>query len=102
MKVIERPNLQLYEGVKITKDLKLEFKNDTTVQTVENLVLTTTLKKKDVIYDMETTTHVHLQEGKYLVYDEENGYIYPLNEAYTLDDAIKEIEEYKNSLDKEE
>lgn len=102
MKIIERPNLTFYEGVKITKDLKLEFKNKEKTQKVDNLVLTTNVIKSDPLYQMETTTNVYLEEGKYLIFDEEDGYIYPLNEACTLEEAIKEMKSLNDSLDKEE
>lgn len=101
MKVIERPNLQLYEGVKITKDLVLNFENETRKQEVKDLVLTTIDNKKGEGYDTYQETHVYLEEGKYLILDENIGYIYPLNQACTLEEAIEEIKELNDSIDKE-
>lgn len=101
MKVIERPNLQFYEGVKITKELELSFEKDTRKQVVKDLVLTTIDDIKKNEYDTHQETHVYLEEGKYLIFDENAGYIYPLNQACTLEEAIKEMKELNKSLDKE-
>ena len=100
MKILEKPDLTLYEAVVITKDLVLDYENDHRKQHIENLVLTTTDYEEKPMYDMTTTANVKLEEGKYLIL-EENGYIYPLNEVCTLEQAIEEMQEYKNSLDKE-
>jgi hypothetical protein len=89
IKVIEEPIE--YDGIKVTKDLKLDYKNNNVEQTLENLVLTTITKTKDeaLSYEMETKTKIYLTENDYLVFDEVRGYVKPLSEMIPKNEYIQ-------------
>ena len=88
IKVLEEPIE--YDGIKVTKETKLEYKNDNVEQTLENLVLITIVKSKDEAlgYEMETKTKIYLKEDDYLVFDEVRGYVKPLSEMIPKDEYI--------------
>lgn len=95
IKVLEEPIE--YDGIKVTKDLKLEYKNDNVEQTLEDLVLNTIVKSKDEAlgYEMETKTKVYLKEDDYLVFDDMRGYVKPLSEMIPKDEYISKNIELK-------
>lgn len=88
IKVIELP--EEYDAIKVTKDTKLDFKNDNLEQKLENLVLITIVKSKDeaLCYEMETKTKIYLKEDDYLVFDDMRGYVKPLSEMIPKDEYI--------------
>ena len=90
---ITKPDITIYPGVRVDKNTKLEFKSDIVEQTVENLVLKskTTVKAED--YESVYNTTIKLKEGDILVFEEEGrGYIKPVEEMYTIKQAIEELE----------
>lgn len=89
IKVIEEPIE--YDGIKVTKETKLEYKNDNVEQTLEDLVLTTITKTKDeaLSYEMETKTTIYLNENDYVVFDEVRGYVKPISEMIPKDEYIQ-------------
>ena len=95
IKVLEEP--VEYDGIKVTKDLKFDFKNDNVEQTLEDLVLITIVKSKDEAlgYEMETKTKIYLKEDDYLVFDEVRGYVKPLSEMIPKDEYISKNIELK-------
>lgn len=104
-----RPSLKQYYGRTVTKDMSFNEKTDdgTIEQTLENLVLTTHVKKEteyDGIISTENSILTQkLTEGTILIWNEEQGYIIPNVAVYKLKDLeaeIKEIKEiYKDNTD---
>lgn len=97
LRVIRKPNVDMFAGIRVDKDTKLEFKNEYVEQTIENLVLHTISKSKnedfESVYDIKT----FLKEGDILVFEEEmRGYIKPVEEVMTIPEAIKELEFIKD------
>ena len=98
---INKPSLDMYGGIKVNKDTKLEYKNDNVEQTIENLVFKSITKVIGEDYESEYHTIINLKEGDVLIFEEEGrGYIKPVEEFMTIKDAIKELEDIKD-LDKE-
>lgn len=95
IKVLEEP--VEYDGIKVTKDLKFDFKNDNVEQKLEDLVLTTIVKSKDeaLCYEMETKTKIYLKEDDYLVFDDMRGYVKPISEMIPKDEYISKNIELK-------
>lgn len=96
IKVIQKPDLELYPAIKITKDTVLNYENDTVKQSVNNLIYnsTTTIKKDN--YESTYITKINLKEGDILIFEEKDrGYIFPVEEFMIVDDAIKELEPLK-------
>jgi len=90
---ITKPDITIYYGIRVKKDTKLEYKNENVEQTVEDLVLKSKTTIKAENYESTYNTTIYLQEGDVLVLEEEGrGYIKPVEEMYTIDEAIKELE----------
>lgn len=90
---IMKPDVTIYHGVRVKKDTKLEFKNDNVDQTVENLVLKSKMTIKTDDFESTYDTTIYLKEGDILVFEEEGrGYVKPVEEMYSVEEAIKELE----------
>ena len=96
-----RPTLKQYYGRTITKDTKFdEYTDDKTIhQTLENLVLTTTITRESEYGGIKSKEQSiltqELKENMVLIWNESDGYIIPNREVYKLKDLEKEIEEVK-------
>lgn len=98
---INKPYVDMYSGIKVDKDTKLEYKNEHVEQKLENLIFNSITKVKGEGYESEYHSTIYLKEGDILIFEEERrGYIKPVEEFMTVSDAIKELENIKD-LDKE-
>ena len=92
-----KPSLRQYYGRTVTKDMKFDEKTDdgTIHQTLDNLVLTTEIKKETEFNGIKSTEKSvltqELPEGTILIWDETVGYILPDREVYKLADLKEEI-----------
>lgn len=94
------PNVDLYHGVRVTKETKLEYRNDNVEQKVEGLVLQTTLRAKGENFKSESHIKVYLSEGDILIFEDEGrGYIKPVEKVVTIDDAIETLEDVKEVIE---
>ena len=94
---IARQRLDLYPGVRVTKDTVLEYKNEKVEQKVENLVLHSVAKVTGEGYESVYDTTVYLKEGDVLVYEEEGrGYIKPVEPFVTIAEAIEDLSNIKD------
>lgn len=94
---VRRPILDLYPGIKVTKDTVIEFENKNVKQTIKGLTFhsLTTLKGEgfESVYDVT----IHLQEGDVLILEEEGrGYIKPVDGLVTIEEAIDDLENIKD------
>ena len=91
-KFIEQPSLDMYTGIVVHKDTKLNYKNDNVEQTLENLVLHSITKVNGDNYKSTYDTTIILNDGDVLIFEEEKrGYIVPVNKFVKVEDAIKEL-----------
>lgn len=89
---IMKPSVNLYPGVRVTKDTVLEYKNDKVEQKVENLVLHSIIHAKGETYESVYDTTIQLQEGDILIYEDEGrGYIKPVEQFVTVAEAIEDL-----------
>lgn len=91
-KFISRPSIDMLAGIRVDKDTTLEFKNDNVEQTLKDLVF----KSKTLVvaedYTSEYNTTINLKEGDVLIFEEEGrGYIKPVENFVTVDEAIEEL-----------
>ena len=94
---IRKPDINLYPGIRITKDTELEYKNENVKQTVKDMVLHSITKVKGEGYKSTYNTTVQLKEGDILVFEEEGrGYIKPVEEFVTIQEAIDDLENIKD------
>ena len=94
---IRKPSIDLYPGIKVTKDTVLEYKNENVKQTLKDLVFHSVTKVKGEGYRSKYDTTIKLQEGDILVFEEEGrGYIKPVEEFVTIAEAIEELQNMKD------
>lgn len=92
LRLIRKPDLNFEPGIKVTKDLELEFKNENVEQTLKDLTLHTIMKLNGEGYESIYDTTIHLTEGEYLVFEEEGrGYIKPVETFMTVAEAREEL-----------
>ena len=97
---IRRPNVDLYHGVRVTKETVLEYKSDNVEQKVENLVLYTALRAKGEGYESESRIRVDLADGDVLIFEDEGrGYIKPVEKVVSIEEAIEDLLDVKGVLE---
>ena len=91
-KFIRKPSIDMYAGIKVNKDTKLEYENENVKQTLDNLVFHSITRIKGENYESEYNTTIHLQEGDVLIFEEEGrGYIKPVDSFVTVKEAVEEF-----------
>ena len=92
-KFIMKPRIDMYEGVRVTKDTKLEFNTENVQQTVENLILHSVTTIKGEGYESTNHSTIYLNEGDILIFEAEGrGYIKPVEPFGSVDEAIQDLE----------
>ena len=98
MKVfIRKPDINLYPGIRVTKDTDMEYKNENVKQTVKDLVLHSITKVKGEGYKSTYNTTIQLKEGDILIFEEEGrGYVKPVEDFVTIEEAIDDLVNIKD------
>lgn len=92
-KFINKPSIDMYPGIRVTKDTKLEYKNDNVDQVLEGLVFKSITKVTGEGYESTYHTTIQLKEGDVLIFENEGrGYIKPVEHFVTVAEAIEELE----------
>jgi hypothetical protein len=95
-KFILKPSIDMHAGIRVAKDTEFEYKNDKVEQTLKDLVFKSIIKVSGEGYESEYHTTINLNEGDILVFEEEGrGYIKPVQELVTVEEAIEELEYVK-------
>lgn len=94
---IVKPSIDLYPGIKVDKDTVLEYESENVKQSVKDLVLRSVAKVKGEGFESIYDTTVFLNEGDILVYEDEGrGYIKPVEELVTIEEAIADLTNMKD------
>ena len=94
---IQKPSIDLYPGIRVTKDAVLEYKNENVKQNVKNLVLHSVTKITGNGFKSKHDTTIQLEEGDILIFENEGrGYIKPVEQFVTIEEAITELEHIKD------
>lgn len=94
---IRKPSIDLYPGVRVTKDTNLEYKNESVSQRLENLVLHSVMKVNGEGYESTYDTTIQLQDGDILLFEADGrGYIKPVEEFVTIAEAIRDFTDIKD------
>lgn len=92
---VEQPVLDLKEGIKVTNETELTYKNEKVEQVLKNLVLDTIIDDEGSngfnSYKSKTHLRINLNEGDILLFDEQKGYYMPPYPVTTIEDAISDI-----------
>lgn len=93
MKVfIRKPDINLYPGIRVTKDTDMEYKNENVEQTVKDLVLHSITKVKGEGYESTYNSTIQLKEGDILIFEAEGrGYVKPVEDFMTIAEVIEEL-----------
>ena len=92
-KFISKPSVDMLAGIIVTKDTTLEYENENVKQTLKDLVFDSTTTVKGDTFTSEYHTVITLNEGDVLIFEEEGrGYIKPVEQFVTVEEAIKELE----------
>lgn len=97
MNFVRKPSIDLYPGIRVDKDTVLEYKNENVKQTLKNLVFHSVTKVKGDGFKSKYDTTIELKEGDILIFEEEGrGYIKPVEQFVTIEEAIKDFEHIKD------
>lgn len=92
---VEQPVLDLKEGIKVTAETELLYKNEKVEQVLKNLVLETILDDAGSnginSYKSKSYLSINLNPGDILLFDETRGYYMPNYPVVSIDDAISDI-----------
>ena len=96
MNFIKRPSIDLYPGVRVTKNTELEFETENVKQTIKDLVLHSVTKVKGDGFESKCDTPIQLADGDVLIFEDEGrGYIKPIEGFVTIEEAIADLENIK-------
>lgn len=94
---IRKPSIDLYPGIRVTKDTEFAYSNENVQQSLKDLVLHSVTKVKGQGYESVYDTTIHLAEGDILVFEEEGrGYIKPVEPFVTIKEAIDDLTNIKD------
>lgn len=96
IKFIRTPDINMYPGIIVDKNTKLEYENDNVKQSLKDLVFhsVTHIKGKDYTSTYDTT--INLKEGDILIFEEKDrGYIKPAESMQTIEEAISDLNNIK-------
>lgn len=97
MNFVRKPSIDLYPGIRVDKDTKLEFKSENVEQRLENLVLHSISHVKGDGYESTYDTLIYLESGDILLYEEDGrGYIKPVEAFVSVEEAIEDFSNIKD------
>lgn len=92
---VEQPVLDLKEGIKVSADTELSYRNDKVEQVLKDLVLETILSDAGTnganSYKSKSYLSINLNPGDILLFDEQRGYYMPPYPMTSIDDAISDM-----------
>ena len=92
LKFIRKPSIDMYAGIKVTKETEFTYQNENVNQTLKDLVFHSVTKVKGENFESVYDTTIQLSEGDVLVFEEEGrGYIKPVEEMMTIPEVVEEL-----------
>lgn len=92
---VEQPVLDIKEGIKVTAETELSYRNEKVEQELHNLKLETIMDDEGSngvnTYKSKTYISINLNPGDILLFDERRGYYMPPYPVVSIDDAISDI-----------
>lgn len=94
---IRKPSIDMFAGIRVTKETELAYENENVSQTLKDLVFHSVTKVQGESFTSIYDTTITLEEGDVLVFEEEGrGYIKPVEEFVTVGEAIEDLEAIKD------
>lgn len=92
---VEQPVLDLKEGIRVSAETELLYKNEKVEQVLKNLVLETILDDEGTnginTYKSKSYLSINLNPGDILLFNEQRGYYMPPYPVTSIEDAISDI-----------
>lgn len=89
---IQKPSIDLYPGIRVTKDMVIDYENENVKQTINDLVFHSVTKVTGEGYESVYDTTIHLKEGDVLIFEDEGrGYIMPVAPFVSVAEAICDL-----------
>ena len=92
---VEQPVLDFKEGIKVTAETELFYKNEKVEQVLKDLVLETIMDDAGSngfnTYKSKSYLSINLNAGDILLFDNNRGYYMPPYPVTSIDDAISDI-----------
>lgn len=92
---VEQPNIDVKEGIKVTKETEIKYKSKKVEQELKDLVLKTILEDEGTngfnTYKSKSYITINLNAGDILLFNEERGYYMPPYPMVSIEDAISDI-----------
>lgn len=94
---VQRPSVDLFPGIRVTKDMVIDYENENVKQTINDLVFHSVTKVTGEGYKSVYDTTIHLKEGDVLIFEDEGrGYIMPVAPFVTIEEAIEDLTNVKD------
>lgn len=97
-KFVEKPDTDIYEGIIVDKDTKLEYKSDRIEQKIEDLKLYSKITTINERYTSVTDLTINLIDGEPVLFEEERGYFVPSTSMCSIDDSLELFNALKNLI----
>ena len=92
---VDQPVIDLKEGIRVSEDTELLYKNEKVEQVLKNLVLETILDESGTngvnTYKSKSYLSINLNPGDILLFNDQRGYYMPPYPVVSIDDAISDI-----------
>lgn len=92
---VDQPVLDLREGIRVTADTELIYKNDKVEQVLKDLALETIIDESGSnginTYTSKSYLRINLNPGDILLFNDVRGYYMPPFPVVSIDDAISDI-----------
>ena len=94
---VQRPSVDLFPGIRVTKDMVIDYENEKVKQTLNDLVFHSVTKVTGKNFESVYDTTVYLEEGDVLLFEEEGrGYIKPVESFVSIEEAIDDLTNVKD------
>lgn len=91
-----RPSVDMYPGIRVDSNTELDYDNERVTQSLKGLVLRTVTRTSGEGFESLHNMTLYLKEGDILIFDEERGYIKPMEQMVTIEEAIEDFESIKD------
>lgn len=89
---IQKPSIDMFPGIRVTKDTDFQYENENVKQTVKDLVLHSVTKIAGEGFESTYDTTIWLKDGDILIFEDKGrGYIKPVAEFMTVSEAVAEL-----------
>lgn len=94
---VRKPSIDMYAGIKVTKETELNYENENVKQELKDLVFHSITRVKGEWFESTYDTTIYLKEGDILIFEEEGrGYIKPVEEFVTISEVLEDFENIKD------